>query len=330
MGNYSEVVETQMVDFFCSLNERDRRRYAAIEAVKLGHEGIEYISRLLGCHRETVAHGITELNSKKQLTTNRIRKKGGGRRRLTVVCPCLVENVLRILHDHTAGDPMRQEVRWTNLSRRNISRQLEKTDTLASKNIVSKVLYEQGFRRRKPQKKRTMGQNKDRDAQFRNLKRLKQEYLDAGKPVLSMDTKKKETLGNFYREGVTDAIEPTIVNDHDFPSQGNGKVIPHGIYDLGKNKSVVHLNTSKYTSEFSCECIALWWLEHGQKDYPNEDEILIMCDGGGSKDRLEASNIKGFRTLKEGGEKASGRRERIRTSDPFVPNETSIPVKSIG
>ena len=154
---------------------------------------------------------------------------------------------------------MRQAVRWTNLSRRNISRQLEKTDTPASKNVVSRVLYEEDFRRRKPQKKRTMGQNKDRDAQFRNLKRLKQEYLDAGKPILSMDTKKKETLGNFYREEVTDAIEPTIVNDHDFPSQGNGKVIPHGIYDLGKNKAVIHLNTSKDTSEFACECIALAW-----------------------------------------------------------------------
>ena len=81
---------------------------------------------------------------------------------------------------------------------------------------------------------------------------------------------------------MTDVIEPTIVNDHDFPSQGNGKVIPHGIYDLGKNKAVIHLNTSKDTSEFACECIALWWLEHGQQDYPGEDEILIMCDGGGS------------------------------------------------
>lgn len=199
-----------------------------------------------------------------------------------MVCPDLVDNVLRILHDHTAGDPMRQEVRWTNLSRRNISRQLEKTETPASKNVVSKVLYEQGFRRRQPQKKKTMGHNKDRDAQFKNINRLIQEYLDAGKPVLSMDTKKKETLGNFYRAGVTDAIEPTIVNDHDFASQGNGKVIPHGIYDLGKNKAVVHLNTSKDTSEFSCECLALWWLEHGQHDYPGEDEVLVVCDGGGS------------------------------------------------
>ncbi|MFK0569559.1 ISAzo13 family transposase [Endozoicomonas sp.] len=225
MGNYSEALEARMLSFFRSLNERDRRRYAALEAMKLGHGGIQYMSRLLGCHRETIAHGITELNSEEKLTTNRIRKKGGGRRSLTVVCPELVDNVLRILHDHTAGDPMRQEVRWTNLSRRNISRQLEKTETPASKNVVAKVLYEQGFRRRKPQKKRTMEEHKDRDAQFKNLNRLKQEYLDAGKPVLSMDTKKKETLGNFYREGVTDAIEPTIVNDHDFPSQGNGKVI---------------------------------------------------------------------------------------------------------
>ncbi len=134
---------------------------------------------------------------------------------------------------------MRQEVRWTNLSRRDISRELEKTDTPASKNVVSKVLYEQGFRRRQLQKKKTMGHNKDRDAQFKNINRLIQEYLDAGKPVLSMDTKKKEMLGNFYRAGVTDAIEPTIVNDHDFPSQSNGKVIPHGIYDLGKNKALV-------------------------------------------------------------------------------------------
>ena len=119
MGNYSEAVEAQMMDFFCSLNERDRRRYAAIEAVKLGYGGIQYISQLLGCHRET--------------------------------------NVLCILHDHTAGDPMRQEVRWSNLSRRNISRELEKTDTPASKNVVFKVLYEQGFRRRQLQKKEDDG-----------------------------------------------------------------------------------------------------------------------------------------------------------------------------
>ena len=177
---------------------------------------------------------------------------------------------------------MRQGVRWTNLSRRSISRKLEKTGTPANKDTVSKLLHEQGFHRRKSQKKRTIKQHKDRNAQFENLARLKKAYLDAGKPVLSMDTKKKEELGNFYRDGVTDAVKPTVVNDHDFPSHGNGKVIPHGIYDIGKNKAVLHLNTSKDTSEFACECLALWWQDHGQKDYPDENEVLILCDGGGS------------------------------------------------
>ncbi|MFK0571062.1 ISAzo13-like element transposase-related protein, partial [Endozoicomonas sp.] len=109
-----------------------------------------------------------------------------------VVYPSLVGNLLGVLHDHTAGDPMRQGVRWTKLSRRSISRQLEKTGTPANKDTVSKLLHEQGFRRRKSQKKRTIKQHKDRNAQFENLARLKKEYLDAGKPVLSMDTKKKE------------------------------------------------------------------------------------------------------------------------------------------
>ena len=97
-----------------------------------------------------------------------------------------------------------------------------------------------------------------------------------------MDTKKKEDLGNFYRDGVTDAVEPTVVNDHDFPSYGNGKLIPHGIYDLQKNEISLHLNTSRDTSELACDSLVLWWNEQGQSDYPGEDEMLVLCDGGGS------------------------------------------------
>lgn len=187
-----------------------------------------------------------------------------------------------MLRDHTAGDPMREGVKWTNLSRRQISRKLEELGTPAGKNVVSRLLDEHGYRRRKPQKKRTMGQHADRNAQFENIARLKQEFLDAGKPVISIDTKKKEILGNFFREGVTDAVEPTIVNDHDFVSSSNGKVIPHGLYDLRKNEASLHLNTSHDTTELACESIELWWLEQGQIDYPDADEVLILCDGGGS------------------------------------------------
>ena len=177
---------------------------------------------------------------------------------------------------------MRENVKWTNLSRRQISRKLKEFGTPVNKDTVSKLLHQQGFHRRKSQKKRTLKQHADRNTQFEIIDKLKEEYLNAGNPVLSIDTKKKELLGSFYREGVTDAVEPTIVNDHDFPSCGNGKLIPHGIYDLQRNEVSLHLNTSCDTSELACDSIELWWLEQGQHDYPKQNKILILCDCGGS------------------------------------------------
>jgi hypothetical protein len=131
-------------------------------------------------------------------------------------------------------------------------------------------------------KKCTMGEHADRNAQFEKIAQWKQEYLVTGKPVISIDTKKKELLGTFYREGVTDAVEPTVVNDHDFPSASQGKVIPHGIYDLARNEAALHLNTSHDTTELACESIELWWREQGLRHYPDADELLVLCDGGGS------------------------------------------------
>lgn len=177
---------------------------------------------------------------------------------------------------------MREAVKWTNLSRREIARQLKALGTPVCKEVVSQLLREAGYRRRKPHKNRTMGEHADRNAQFDNIAQLKKQYLEAGKPVISMDTKKKELLGNFYRDGVTDALEPTIVNDHDFASSSNGKVIPHGIYDVGRNEAALHLNLSHDTSELACESLGLWWNEQGSLHYPGKDELLILCDGGGS------------------------------------------------
>jgi hypothetical protein len=193
-----------------------------------------------------------------------------------------VENFLAVLRDHTAGDPMREDVKWTNLSRRRISRKLKELGTPAGKNVVSRLLHEHGYRRRKPQKKRTMGQHADRNAPFENIAELKEQYQSAGHPVISIDTKKKEMLGNFHRDGVTDAVDPTIVNDHDFASASDGKVIPHGIYDVAKNEASVHLNGSCDTSELACDSIGLWFDEQGSTDYPDATELLVLCDGGGS------------------------------------------------
>jgi hypothetical protein len=187
-----------------------------------------------------------------------------------------------VVRDHTAGDPMRADVKWTNLSRRQIARRLAEWGTPASRRVVAGLLHRHGFRRRQAVKEKTMGRHPDRDAQFANIARLKQQYLDAGWPVVSIDTKKKELLGNFYRAGVIDTQEPIAVNDHDFGSQGNGTLIPHGIYDVGRNRGYVHLNTSHDTTELACDSLAVWWQEHGQKEYAGAKQLLVLCDGGGS------------------------------------------------
>jgi hypothetical protein len=124
--------------------------------------------------------------------------------------------------------------------------------------------------------------NPNRNAQFEKIARLKKRYLKAGLPVISMDTKKKELLGDFYRDGKIDTQETITTNDHDFGSAGSGTVIPHGLYDVGRNQAFIHLNTSHDTSELACDSLAAWWDEHGRADYPRAEKLLLLCDGGGS------------------------------------------------
>jgi hypothetical protein len=192
------------------------------------------------------------------------------------------ETFRQVLRDHTAGDPMNADVKWTNLSRRQIARRMTALGTLVSRRVVAQLLHEHGYRRRKAQKKKTMGQHADRNAQFENIARLKQEYLAAGLPVMSIDTKKKELLGNFHRAGVIETQEPIHTNDHDFRSQSEGTLIPHGLYDVGRNEGFVNLNTSHDTTELACDSIALWWEQHGRERYPTAKKLLLLCDGGGS------------------------------------------------
>jgi hypothetical protein len=197
--------------------------------------------------------------------------------------PTLEVTFHKVLEDHTAGDPMRLEVKWTNLSRRRIAARMKDLGAPVSRDVVSQLLKKHGYRRRKALKKKTMGsRHPDRNAQFENIARLKKKYLKAGLPVISIDTKKKELLGDFYRDGVIDTQEAVEVNDHDFGSMGSGTVIPHGIYDVGWNRGFVHLNTSHDTSELACDSIAAWWEGHGRSTYPGAKNLLVLCDGGGS------------------------------------------------
>ena len=189
---------------------------------------------------------------------------------------------MKVIENHTAGDPMRGDIKWTNLSRRQIAERMGAVGTPVSRDVVSQLLRQHGYRRRKAQKKKTMGHHRDRNAQFEKIARLRKKYLKAGLPVISIDTKKKELLGDFYREGRIDAQATIETNDHDFSSTGSGVVIPHGVYDVGRNRGFLHLNTSHDTSELACDSIAAWWDEHGRSEYPGARKILVLCDGGGS------------------------------------------------
>jgi len=188
-----------------------------------------------------------------------------------------------VLRDHTAGDPMRQEIKWTDLTRREISKFLAQRKTPAGKRVVKQLLKKHGYVKRRAQKNQTMGpRHPDRNTQFENIARLKQDYLQAGDPVISMDTKKKELLGNFYREGKLYTREIIGVFDHDFPSAKDGVVFPHGLYDVGRNCGHINLGTSHETSEFACDSLERWWTTQGGKEYPQAKRLLLLCDGGGS------------------------------------------------
>jgi hypothetical protein len=177
---------------------------------------------------------------------------------------------------------MRQEVRWTDLTYEQIAGHLADAGTPVSVPVVKQLLRKHGYVTRKARKSKSMGGHPDRNQQFENIARLKREYLESDNPIVSIDTKKKELIGNFYRAGhlLTQGAIETF--DHDFPSFASGVVIPHGLYDLRRNDGHVNLGTSHDTGEFACDSIERWWEGRGRALYPRATSILLLCDGGGS------------------------------------------------
>lgn len=196
--------------------------------------------------------------------------------------PHLEENFLRVVKDYTAGDPMRPDVKWTDLTLGQIAERLAEAGTPVSVTVVKQLLRKHRYIKRKARKSRSMGQHADRNRQFENIARLKQEYLETDNPILSIDTKKKELVGNFCREGRLYTQETIETFDHDFPSAASGVIIPHGLYDVKRNDGHVNLGTSHDTSEFACDSIEWWWESRGRTLYPRATSILLLCDGGGS------------------------------------------------
>ena len=284
LKHYTKEVEQLIKDFFNSLSEKDKRRYAAVEAQKLGRAGITYISKLLGCSRSTIHAGLKELGVLSEKKHDpRIRSKGGGRKSSEQTHAGLDEAFWAALKDDIAGDPMNEQTRWTHLTHKQIKQCLsEQSGICVSVQVIKKLLKKHGFKRRKAQKKETLKQVVGRDEQFGRIAELKAQYQQAGNPIISMDTKKKELLGNFYRDGKLYTTAVITVNDHDFKSFAKGVVIPHGLYDVQLNKAMINIGSSCDTGEFACDSLRQWWYSQGKLDYPHADSILLLCDGGGS------------------------------------------------
>ena len=279
----SEIEET-MRRYYHSLSEKDRRRYAGLEALKYGRGGRSYIAKVLGCSRRTVSKGACEVSGlPKREVEDRIRKAGGGRKTYEQQWPEIDEPFLAVLRDHTAGDPMDEKVRWTDLTLSEIVIALQQDHAIwVSKWVVRQLLKKHNYRRRKAQKRGTFKSVPNRNAQFENIARLISAYQAAGNPIMSLDTKKKEHLGNFYRDGQLYTLEEIQAWDHDFTSQATGIIIPHTLYDVGLNIGYIQLGTSHDTSEFACDSFRLWWYTYGRNLYPQATSILVLCDGGGS------------------------------------------------
>ncbi len=302
MSPYSPEQEEIMRSFYTSLDEKDRRLFAGFEALQMGHGSRNYIANVLGCSRNTVSKGAREVSGLptkdveqrirpqdeggQKKTGRRIRKRGGGRKPYYVKLGAegLDETFLDVLREHTAGDPMDEQVRWTNLTNREIVKALWDDHHIAvSRTVVRKLLKKHDYRRRKAQKRLGFKQDiKDRNAQFENIARLTAAYEAAGNPMVSLDTKKKEQIGNLYRDGHLYTREELITYDHDFPSYADGVIIPHCCYDWKLNIGYIQLGTSHDTSEFACDSFRHWWLTHGQQHYPDATSLLVLCDGGGS------------------------------------------------
>jgi len=199
---------------------------------------------------------------------------------------CLIGNLLEILlfvlREYTAGNPMKATVLWTNLTLIQIQDKLKYHCISVSCPLIRKLLKMCGYVKRKMSKCKTVKEVENRNEQFEHIAELTQEFIENKLPVLSIDTKKKEMIGNFYRSGEVFCTEAQMVNDHDFNSFAEGVAVPHGVYDVEQNKCYLTIGTSKDIAEFACESIYYQWNTFIKNDYPNAKKLLLLCDGGGS------------------------------------------------
>lgn len=265
------------------LEERSRRRWAAVEAVSLGRGGMSTVAEATGLARSTIQRGIQELDSPAVVPLGYQRRPGAGRRRLEEVDAGLQSALERLVEPSSRGDPQ-SPLRWTCKSTRRLAKELTAQGHAVSHTTVADLLKQAGYSLQANRKTREGKSHPDRDAQFRYLNERVQSQQRRGQPAISVDAKKKETLGNLKNPGQSwrPRGQPLEVDTHDFPDPQKGKAVPYGVYDLRHNEAWVNVGISSDTAEFAVASIRRWWKRLGRRRYPKAKRLLITADSGGS------------------------------------------------
>jgi transposase len=265
------------------LSERARRRWAAVEAVSLGRGGISVVSAATGLAHSTIRRGILELNTGDTPRTGRQRREGAGRPRAEVVDPSVKAALERLVEPESRGDPQ-SPLRWTCKSTRRLAEELTAQGHPVGPTTVRQLLKKAGYSLQANRKTREGQSHPDRDAQFRFINGRVKAQQRRDQPAISVDTKKKETLGNLKNSGQTwrPKGKPQEVDTHDFPDPRKGKAAPYGVYDLRHNEAWVSVGISSDTAEFAVESIRRWWKRLGRRRHPQAVRLLITADSGGS------------------------------------------------
>ncbi len=278
-----EVDEKQILKILNGLNECQSRLYVAREAISFGRGGIKSMNEITGMSRTTIIKGMKELKEESLKSDNRIRKEGGGRKKLEENDSQLKKLLQEIMEEDTAGNPM-SFVKWTNKSLHKIEKEIKRRGHIMSYRTVGRRLKKMGYSLQANKKTFEGSAHPERDVQFHYINNIVGEFVKKRQPVISVDTKKKELVGNFKNAGQvwTKKGQSKNVNAYDFRSFSKGKAVPYGAYDLTLNKGFVNIGISYDTSEFAVESIRQWWKQLGKKHYPKAKELLITADSGGS------------------------------------------------
>jgi transposase len=265
------------------LDERSRRLWAAAESAAHGRGGISLVSRASGVSRRAIAVGLAELKKKPDRsprTRPPIRQKGGGRKKTSLKDPKLLIDLEKLLEPVTRGDPQ-SPLRWTCKSVRNLADELRAQGHEVSHVLVAELLHEQKYSLQANRKTKEGSSHPDRNAQFEHINARATEFLKSGQPAISVDTKKKEQVGDYKNAGREwrPKGQPELVQVHDFAKQ---KDVPYGVYDLGQNVGWVSVGTDHDTSAFAVESIRRWWNMMGRESHPDARQLLITADSGGS------------------------------------------------